>query len=79
MSVVGTVFNLILLLLLRYDACHDVRLSRTNLIAIGIVSGHLSGRICELLDFSKSCDVNDIYCVYADLEPLEVLTQSVCA
>ncbi len=78
MPVVGTVFNLILLLLLRYDACHDVRLSRANLITIGIISGHLSGRICELLDFSEICDVNDIYSVYAGLEPLEALAHSVC-
>lgn len=66
-EVFGTLFNLILLLLLRYDVCHDVQLSRTTLIAVGIVSGHLSGRIGELLDLSKKCDVNDIYSVYADL------------
>jgi len=63
----GTVFNLILLLLLRYDACHDVQLSRTTLITVGVVSGHLSGRIDELLDLSEPCDVNDIYSVFADL------------
>ena len=63
----GAVFNLILLLLLRYDVCRDVQLSRTTLITVGIVSGHLSGRIDELLDLSEPCDVNDIYCVYADL------------
>ena len=78
-SAVGTVFNLILLLLLRYEACHDVRLSRANLITIGVVCGHLSGRICELLDVSVSCDVNDIYSVYADLAPLDVSTHSGCA
>lgn len=63
----GTVFNLILLLLLRFDVCHDVQLSRTTLITVGVVSGHLSGRIDELLDLSEPCDVNDIYSVYADL------------
>mmetsp|Transcript_29014 Transcript_29014/g.61316 ORF Transcript_29014/g.61316 Transcript_29014/m.61316 type:complete len:370 (-) Transcript_29014:164-1273(-) len=62
----GTVFNLILLLLLRYDSCHDVQLCKVALITVGIVSGHLSGRIHELLELSESqCVVNDIYLLYA--------------
>lgn len=62
----GTVFNLVLLLLLRYDTCHDVRLCRATLIGIGIVSGHLSGRTSELLPPSETpCDVNAIYTLYA--------------
>jgi len=60
-----TVFNLILLLLLRYEACRDVQHSRVILIAVGIISGHLSGRIDELLDLSTSCDVIHIYLTYA--------------
>ncbi|KAL7542795.1 hypothetical protein ACHAXR_012401 [Thalassiosira sp. AJA248-18] len=61
----GTVFNLVLLLLLRYDTCPDVQLCRTTLISVGIVSGHLSGRIGELLNLSEeTCDVNAIYSLY---------------
>ena len=59
------VFNLVLLLLLRHDSCNDVKLCRATLISVGIVSGHLSGRVGELLDLSEaSCDVNSIYCHY---------------
>jgi len=61
----GTVFNLILLLLLRYDSCRDVELCRATLIAVGLVSGHLSGRIGELLDLTETpCDAKDIYLMY---------------
>jgi len=60
------VFNLVLLLLLRYDACHDVQQCRATLIAAGIVTGHLSSRISELLALSEApCDVNDIYSLYS--------------
>lgn len=48
----GTIFNLILLLLLRYETCEDVHASKTTLITVGIVVGHISGRIAELIDFS---------------------------
>lgn len=60
----SSIFNLVLLLLLRNDACYDVQLCRTTLIMVGIVSGHLSGRICELLS-DTSCDVNKIYSLFA--------------
>jgi ABC-type bacteriocin/lantibiotic exporter with double-glycine peptidase domain len=66
-ELVGSVFNLVLLLLLRCDVCQDVQLSRATLITVGIVSGHLSGRINELIDLSQSSDINDIYSLYADL------------
>ena len=66
-ELVGSVFNLVLLLLLRCDVCQDVQLSRATLITVGIVSGHLSGRINELIDLSQSSDINNIYSVYADL------------
>ena len=59
-----TVFNLVLLLLLRNDTCHDLRICRATLIGIGLISGHLSGRINELLS-ETPCDVTDIYSLYA--------------
>jgi hypothetical protein len=63
------VFNLVLLLLLRYDTCHDVRLCRTTLILVGIVSGHLSGRIGELIDLSEmECDLAHLYSLYREDE-----------
>ena len=57
----GVVFNLILLLLLRYDVCEDVYSSKTTLIMVGIVSGHLSGRISELVDFSAVNSIHNMY------------------
>jgi len=59
---VDIVFNLILLLLLRYDTCQDVQIHKGALIAIGIVSGHLSGRIDELL--GDNSDTSIIYAKY---------------
>ena len=56
------VFNLILLLLLRYDTCQDVQIHKGALISIGIVSGHLCGRIDELL--GENCDTSIIYATY---------------
>jgi hypothetical protein len=58
----GVIFNLILLLLLRYDTCEDVHASRTILIIVGIVSGHVSGRISELIDLSLSSPMQSMYC-----------------
>lgn len=58
----GVIFNLILILLLRYDTCEDVHASRTTLIIVGIVSGHISGRISELIDLSLSSPMQSIYC-----------------
>ena len=62
----GCVLNLILLLLLRFNACHDVQICKGTLIAVGIVSGHLSGRISEIVDPSDTTsDVYAIYSIYA--------------
>jgi len=47
-----SIFNLVLLLLLRYDMCEDVRRNRTTLILVGVVAGHLGGRLQELIDSS---------------------------
>jgi len=58
----GIVFNLILLLLLRYDTCQDVQIHKGALIAIGIVSGNISGRIDELL--GDNSDTSIIYAKY---------------
>jgi hypothetical protein len=57
----GVIFNLILLLLLRYDNCEDVRASKTTLMTVGIVSGHISGRISELIDLSLPSQIQYIY------------------
>ncbi len=61
----NSVFNLVLLLLLRNDACLDVNLCRPTLVVVGIVSGHLSGRIGELLDLAETSTINSIYSLYA--------------
>jgi hypothetical protein len=58
----GVIFNLILLLLLRYDTCEDVQACKTALIIVGIISGHHSGRISELIDMSRPSQLKDIYC-----------------
>lgn len=60
----NSVFNLVLLLLLRSDACLDVNLCRPTLVVVGIVSGHLSGRIGELLDLAETSTINRIYSLY---------------
>ena len=60
----GFVFNLILLILLRHNTCHDVQLCKGTLVAIGIVSGHLSGRISEILDPADRGCAYQIYSVY---------------
>ena len=60
----GFVFNLILLILLRHNTCHDVQLCKGTLVAIGIVSGHLSGRISEILDPADRACAYQIYSVY---------------
>ena len=57
----GVIFNLILLLLLRFDVCEDVNSSKTTLIIVGIVSGHVSGRISELVDFSSANPIQNMY------------------
>ena len=50
------IFDLTLSILMRYDLYPDVKILATSLIVVGIVSGHVSGRICELLgqDWSSS-------------------------
>ncbi|KAL7473397.1 hypothetical protein ACHAXS_013849 [Conticribra weissflogii] len=48
----NSVFNLVLLLLLRYEMCEDVRRNRTSLVLVGVVAGHLGGRLGELIDTS---------------------------
>lgn len=48
-----SIFNLVLLLLLRYNTCEDVRRNRTTLILVGVVVGHLGGRLEELIDRSS--------------------------
>jgi len=58
---VESILNLVLLLLLRHDTCEDVQLHRGHLILIGIVCGHLSGRITDLIDLSQECDLHFIY------------------
>lgn len=59
---VESILNLILLLLLRHDICEDVQLNRGTLILIGIVCGHRSGRITNLINTtSHDCDVHRIY------------------
>ena len=60
-----SVFNLVLLLLLRNNTCLDVKMCRPTLTVVGIVSGHLSGRIGELLDLAEASTVNSIYSLYA--------------
>jgi hypothetical protein len=55
------ILNLVLLLLLRHDICKVVQLRRDELILIGIVCGHLSGRITDLIDLSQESDVCLIY------------------
>ena len=69
------VFNLIVLLLLRHDVCQDVKLNRTSLVIGGIVSGHLSGRLEELVDLSRSntCMIHDI-CSSLATRTAELLT-----
>ena len=61
----NSVFNLVLMILLRNDTCLDVKLCRPTLILVGIVSGHLSGRIGELIDFAETSTVSSIYSLYA--------------
>jgi len=58
---VESILNLVLLLLLGHDTCEDVQLHRGHLILIGIVCGHLSGRVTDLIDLSLECDVHLIY------------------
>ena len=59
---VGSILNIVLLLLLRHDVCDDVQLHRCELIMIGIVCGHISGRISDIIDMTlKDCDVYLIY------------------
>ena len=57
----GVIFNLILLLLLRYETCEDVHASKTTLVIVGIVSGHISGRISELVDLSSENPIRSLY------------------
>ena len=57
----GVIFNLILLLLLRYDTCEDVHAFKTTLVIIGIVCGHISGRIAELVDLSSENPIQSLY------------------
>ncbi len=59
---VESILNLVLLLLLRHDICKDVQLNRGTLLLIGIVCGHRSGRITNLISTtSHDCDVHRIY------------------
>ena len=58
---VESILNLVLLLLLRHDACEDVQHHRGGLILIGIVCGQLSGRITDFIDLSQECDVTRVY------------------
>jgi len=63
---VESILNLVLLLLLRHDMCEDVQLNRGTLILIGIVCGHRSGRITNLISTtSVDCDVYRIYQAFA--------------
>lgn len=59
-----SVLNLVLLLLLRNDTCLDVNLCRPTLVVVGIVAGHLSGRIGDLLDIAETSTINSIYSLY---------------
>ena len=59
------ILNLVLLLILRHDSCEDVQLHRGALILIGIVCGHLCGRITDLIDVSEESDVYLIYQAFA--------------
>ena len=58
-----SILNLVLLLLLRHDMCEDVQVNRGALFLIGIVCGHRSGRITNLIGqtSSQDCDVHLIY------------------
>ena len=59
---VESILNLVLLLLLRHDMCEDVQVNRGALFLIGIVCGHRSGRITNLIGQpSQDCDVHLIY------------------
>lgn len=62
---VESILNLVLLLILRHDSCEDVQLHRGALILIGIVCGHLCGRITDLIDVSEESDVHLIYQAFA--------------
>jgi len=59
------ILNLVLLLILRHDSCEDVQLHRGALILIGIVCGHLCGRITDLIDVTEESDVHLIYQAFA--------------
>jgi hypothetical protein len=38
-----------------------VHASKTTLILVGIITGHVSGRIDELIDFKVSNPIRDVY------------------
>jgi len=59
---VESILNFVLLLLLRHDMCEDVQVNRGTLFLIGIVCGHLSGSITNLIgQTSQDYDVHRIY------------------
>ena len=59
---IESILNLVLLLLLRHDMCEDVQVNRGTLFLIGIVCGHRSGKITNLIgQTSQDCDVHLIY------------------
>jgi hypothetical protein len=62
---IESILNLVLLLILRHDSCEDVQLHRGALILIGIVCGHLCGRITDLIDVTEESDVHLIYQAFA--------------
>jgi len=46
----GIVFELIIVLLLQYDHCEYIRSSRAELATVGIVAGHVSGKLIGVLE-----------------------------
>eukprot|EP00978_Attheya_sp_CCMP212_P006102 scaffold13748_cov62-Attheya_sp.AAC.1 len=58
----GAIFDLVVLILSRHDRCDAVQELAPSLVLVAIISGHVSGRVTEILDESKNaCLLQHVY------------------